>query len=83
VERGINGVHHTNAKVFGLDLEERVLLCLGGLAGSEERSGGLLSVLGFGRPVMEMKSAKAALERLTNARAPRLRIDLEASDSWC
>jgi len=53
-----NRVHRTNAKVLGLGLEERVLLRLGGLAGSEGSSSGLLSGLGFGRLVMETKSAK-------------------------
>lgn len=47
-----------NTKVLGLRLEERVLLRLGGFAGSEGGSSGLLSGLGFGRLVIETKSAK-------------------------
>ena len=56
--KGYKPSSHTNTEVLGLRLEERVLLRLGGLAGSEGGSSGLLSGLGFGRLVIETKSAK-------------------------
>jgi len=49
----------TYTKVLGVGLEERVLLCLGSLAGTKGSSSGFLtgSRLGFGRLVIETKSA--------------------------
>ena len=57
---------HTDTEVLGGGLEERVLLGLSGLAGSEGSSSGLLSGsgLGFGRLVMETKLALRSLERV-------------------
>lgn len=52
----------TNTEVFGGSLEERVLLGLGGLAGTEGGSSGLLTTswLGLGRLVIETKSANSS-----------------------
>jgi len=70
---------HTNTEVLGGRLEERVLLCLGGFAGSEGGSSGLLarSGLGFGRLVIETKSANAILERLTIAPRSSSAVSIE------
>ena len=67
VKKRIAAVPHTNTEVLGGRLEERVLLRLGHLAGSEGGSSGLLagSGLGFGRLVIETKSAMQVLGRLT------------------
>ena len=55
----IAAVLRTDAEVFGGSLEERVLLGLGGLAGTEGGSSGLLSAsrLRLGGLVIETKSA--------------------------
>lgn len=60
-----------NAEVLGGSLEERILLGLGRLAGTERSSSGLLSRsgLGFGRLVIETKLARSFSTR--NNDAPR------------
>ena len=60
----------TYTKVFGIRLEERVLFRLGCLASTEGGSSGFLtgSWLGFGRLVIETKSAKCHSRKVNNLR---------------
>ncbi len=55
---------HTNAKVLGRGLEERVLRCLLGFAGAEWGGSGLLagSCFGFGGLVIETRLATSILK---------------------
>jgi len=61
-EVGLGADVLADTEVLGVSLEERVLFSLSRLAGSERSSSGLLarSGFGFGRLVIETKSAKKA-----------------------
>lgn len=52
----------TDTEVFWGSLEEGILRLLGGLAGTEGSSGGLLAGLGLGRLVMETKISMLLIE---------------------